>query len=499
MKKRFKYLLATLLLATLLPAVFFTVLGSIQAAPTTRPLLVFGNPITNPISNTHTAPRNSTISITYDEAISPTTVSTQTFAVHAMQTGLLAQTYGVNGGTISLTPSQAFKPGELVQVSATTGTLNLGGQGPISSTVWQFRTAVVGGSGIFTDSSQSLGGADTFGVALGDLDGDGALDAFVVNELSQPDEVWLNNGAGNFINSGQSLGTFDSQQVALGDLDGDGDLDAFVTTKQGSKVWLNEGSLQGGTLGNFTAGQNVNGVNNFSLALGDVDGDGDLDAIVGHSVTVYLNDGVGNFTDSSQSLGGGNNHSLALGDLNGDGDLDLFVGHSDGIPDKVWFNDGAGNFTDSGQSLSSSPTRVALGDLDGDGDLDAFVAHGGQPDKVWRNNGAGFFTDTGQNLGSSVGLAVALGDVDGDGDLDAFVGNRGFPPVITDANKVWLNDGTGNFTDTVQSLGNSASTSVVLGDLDGDGDLDAFIGNQNPGGANAVWLNQNFLYLPIVF
>jgi len=55
-----------------------------------------------------------TISITYDQAISPTTVSTQTFAVHAMQTGLLTQTYGVRGGTIVLTPTQPLKP-DLVQ------------------------------------------------------------------------------------------------------------------------------------------------------------------------------------------------------------------------------------------------------------------------------------------------------------------------------------------------------------------------------------------------
>ena len=67
-------------------------------------------------------------------------------------------------------------------------------------------------------------------------------------------------------------------------------------------------------------------------------------------------------------------------------------------------------------------------------------------------------------------MAVALGDVDGDGDLDAFVANS------NQANRVWLNDGSGTFTDSGQSLGDSSSWAVALGDLDGDGDLDAFVG-----------------------
>ena len=82
-----------------------------------------------------------------------------------------------------------------------------------------------------------------------------------------------------------------------------------------------------------------------------------------------------------------------------------------------------------------------MGDLDGDGDLDAFVAQrSAQANKVWLNDGSGNFSDSGQSLGNSDSQGVALGDVDGDGDLDAFVGElRG------DANKVWLNDGSGSF------------------------------------------------------
>ncbi|MBU1537941.1 VCBS repeat-containing protein [Myxococcota bacterium] len=339
---------------------------------------------------------------------------------------------------------------------------------------------IAASSGLFVDSGQSLGSYKSRSVSLGDLDGDGDLDAFVANEY-QGNRVWLNDGSGNFTDSGQSLGSLQRWSVSLGDLDGDGDLDAFVANSaQGIRIWLNDGN------GNFTdSGQNFGCVNCLSVKLGDLDGDGDLDAFEAGSNLgnrVYFNDGNGLFTDSGQSLGNYNGYSVSLGDLDGDGDLDAFVGNYD-QGNRVWLNDGSGFFTDSGQSLGSSYSwSVGLGDLDGDGDLDAFVANSGQPNRVWLNDGTGVFTDSGQSLGGFDSFSVSLGDLDGDGDLDAFVANYG------QGNRVWLNDGTGVFTDNGQILGNFNSFSVSLGDLDGDGDLDAYVASYNQG--NRVWLNQ---------
>src|SRR5690606_11548508 len=119
-----------------------------------------------------------------------------------------------------------------------------------------------------------------------------------------------------------------------------------------------------------------------SLALGDVDGDGDLDLVVGNVGDVYsgtpsrlyTNDGNGAFTDVSASRMPAGNHytsDLALGDLDGDRDLDLVLGNSDQC--LLYRNDGTGTYTDAtamSMPAGSYGTRsLALGDVDGDGDL----------------------------------------------------------------------------------------------------------------------------------
>jgi hypothetical protein len=481
-----------------------------------RSALIPGNPSTAPAPNTHTAPPTSTISLVYDEPISPATVSAHTFAVHAMQTGLLTQTYTVSGGSISLTPQHPFHAGELVQVSATSGTLNLSGQGPVSPTVWTFQAAVTGGYAHFVDSGQTLPFSDTYAVALGDLDGDGDLDALFANEINQANEVWLNDGMGFLTRTHQSLGTIGSLGVALGDLDHDGDLDAFIPSMDGTdadEIWFNDGQAS------FTrSNQSLNASSGGRVALGDLDGDGDLDALFGHFAPgsanpgqVWLNDGGGVFTATGQLLGDADTYELALGDLDGDGDLDAFAANGyfgESQPNQVWLNDGHAAFVDSYPSLGSGrSTAVALRDLDGDGDLDAFVAnYEDQPNEVWLNDGSGLFTDSGQRLGDASSWDVALGDVDGDGDLDAFVANANVYGDYVEPSRVWLNDGTGVFTATAQSLGEAASLSVALGDLDGDGDLDALAANSDldlyytsQGHPNQVWLNtQPQIFLPLV-
>ncbi len=88
--------------------------------------------------------------------------------------------------------------------------------------------------------------------------------------------------------------------------------------------------------------------------------------------------------------------------------------------------------------------------------------------------GNGVFSHSGASLGNNSSSAVSLGDVDGDGDLGAFVARWNV------SDRLWLNDGSGSFVDTSQNIGNYTSLDVSLGDVDGDGDLDAFVANFYP-------------------
>ncbi|TWU51875.1 choice-of-anchor Q domain-containing protein [Rubripirellula reticaptiva] len=329
-------------------------------------------------------------------------------------------------------------------------------------------------SRFFADSGQSLVNSSlSYSVSMGDLDGDGDLDAFVAN-VQGDHQVWINTG-GVFAGSQTLANSLRSTSVSLGDLDGDGDLDAFVANDQGAhQVWTNTGGV-------FAGSQTLaNNLRSFSVSLGDFDGDGDLDAFVANNSDdhqVWTNAG-GVFTNSQSLVNGLRSYSVSLGDIDGDGDLDAFVANV-GDDHQVWTNTN-GVFTNSQSLANSSNSRsVRLGDVDGDGDLDAFVANYQGDHQVWTNTG-GVFAGSQSLVNSSLSYSVSMGDLDGDGDLDAFVANyQGDHQVWTNTNGVFAGS---------QTLANSlGGLSVSLGDVDSDGDLDALVVNYT--GDHQVWTN----------
>ena len=292
----------------------------------------------------------------FDQPLDPATVTDQTFVVQGLQSWrFLAPPNFISGSdsVANMTPGFGidFHAGEMAQGTVTSGITNGAGEAS-QRRVWQFRVGAGGGSGYFS--------AD------------------------------------------QAFGTSGAVGIALGDLDGDTDLDAFVSRTTGNEVWRNSD-------GTYTLAQNLGG-SGARVVLGDVNGDGHLDAIADR---VYLyNPGTIQFTSGQTASGN------SLGDIDADGDLDL-VGTS------VWRNDGSGGLL-AGQSLGG---QGVLGDVDNDGDLDIFVARPNQGNQVWRNDGSGTFTNSGQTVGTSDTQAVDLGDVDGDGDLDGWWGTARAKPT----------------------------------------------------------------------
>jgi hypothetical protein len=356
----------------------------------------------------------------------------------------------------------------------------------------------------FLPSDSQYGPAVTFQIAVGDLDGDGDLDAVLANQNATPSRVLLNDGTGRFAYTEQLL-TPQGHGVALGDLDGDGDLDAVIAcasvvvggrfSGKESAVYLNDGhahftrTIVGG-LGDAELSANL-------VQLADIDHDGDLDAFLAYLTVpgrsfisrVYWNDGTGAFSVSSLDFPFG----TLFHDLDGDGDLDAFAKEVD-VGYEVWRNDGGGSFISvwrlDDPSVRYEPYCFAFGDLDEDGAPDVVDTNGSWeetgPVYLLTNEGSCTFERTRLEVDDVHAAWPDLADLDLDGHLDASV------TIVGEADRVWFGNGQGDLADVgVRLGGDEMTTGHAVGDLDGDGDLDLFIPVYGfRGGPATVWLNQ---------
>jgi hypothetical protein len=386
------------------------------------------------------------------------------------------------------------------------------------------------GYGRFSDSGQRIGNDVTWDTVFGDVDNDGALDYLSANRYGEHTaKIHHNNGKGIFDKTIDIPTTQadDSYDIKLADVNMDGLLDIVIANSMDegngttSKIFKNRGNL---TFELINGQVGEPGCETKGIEVVDIDNDGYCDIILGNyniANMIYRNDGTGEFMKSGVEIPSYQTTAIAAADVNNDGFVDVIVGNAADGHYRVYLNDGDGlrpnlapdapimlkskvegdavhvswepgfdpsgsplQFTDSGESIGcSNAARLAVADLNGDNQPDIIVGNGEelrQGSEIYINDGMGHFISSSQTFDGYFLRDMVVGDIDGDGNVDWVIGTQG------DGVKVLKNDGSGVFQ-IWQAIGSKEVyvRAVDLGDVDSDGDLDLLYGSVG----NRIYLN----------
>ena len=383
----------------------------------------------------------------------------------------------------------------------------------------------------FSDATVATGLGNTGAVdggAFADFDNDGDLDLFI-GSAGAGVLYEYNSGTGAYTDITATTGvTFAGNRSAVwGDYDNDGDVDLLcVDTTAGTTLYRNNFvGLGTRTFTDVTVAEAA-GIASTNLTQAmwlDHNNDGFLDFI---ALDATLNSNflmvnqrgaavpVNGFLQDSTTGIDNNIAASALGavaDFDVDGDIDVIFG--DMSPGLFYRNDAVASFTNIAGATSNvsfdhsaGASGVTFVDYDNDGDMDIFIARGGalSVNQLWRNDGASSFTEVAATAGIATDVNaddVCWGDINNDGFLDLFIGSNA-------ANKLYLGLGDTNmdtifeFSEIASDLGVGVDDAgdadmVQMADIDNDGDLDLFVGNE--GSANVLYRNglNNFNFMKI--
>lgn len=353
--------------------------------------------------------------------------------------------------------------------------------------------ALIGVSGVFCLSGVALGGAEELvrldfpvgrgptGITVTDFDLDGYADLAMVESASRSVSVLVNDQHGIFIHRDVYMlpeGMREPTAIVSGDLNGDGLSDLAVTIRDAGfgqsrlMVLTNLGD------GNFEMSIFGVGWGASSLAIGDLDGDGDADLVTtnltSRTMSRLFNDGAGGFDTVITSVTTQMPRRVVLTDVDQDGDLDFAISWLHGV--LIRKNDGVGNFGSSfGYGSGDRPRGLGFSDVDHDGDEDMVVADwGGDEIHVSLNDGTGFFGEPTVYASGDGPMDVLLHDLDGDGYDDLIISTH-FDNEV----EIRTNDQSGQFWKTTRRTNGLGPSGIVSADFDHDGVMDFAVSNLN--------------------
>ena len=279
-------------------------------------------------------------------------------------------------------------------------------------------------------------------IVIADFDKDGNLDLGIANTEVSFVTVLLGNGKGQFQQAAKSPFKVSSRPhshgIATGDFNGDGNLDLATESWGVNSVLV----IFGDGKGNFDNEKSYKVGNRpyQRLRSADVNKDGKPDIVTtnleGNNATVLLGMGEGKFQESQGSpfAAGDAPFGVAIGDVNGDNNLDLAIANSptitaeskgkDGLT--ILLNDGTGKFSPlkgSPFETGKSPSRVAIGDIDGNGINDIAVTnYNDKSITIFYMNKKGVASSKLIKVGNRPD-GIAIHDMNNDGKNDILVGN----------------------------------------------------------------------------
>lgn len=342
------------------------------------------------------------------------------------------------------------------------------------------------------------------GLMMVDIDNDGDLDLVVGGAQNRVMGVYENDGTGNFTSRTSTAGMntpFFAASMSAADYDNDGDLDFYISGwGEPNRLYRNNGNF---TFTDVAAAAGVNlSAPSMSSSWGDVDNDGHLDlyasvrTLTNANLTrnqFYHNNGDGTFTNLADVMGisAENDPTLVSSffDYDRDGDDDIYLGTDKGsggptgtLRNRLYRNDG-GSFTEVTSAANAEAyvdcMGIAVGDLNFDGYFDLYLTNTQHGNKLLMHNGAGAYVDQTVPAGVGsyyVGWGTVFADFDNDTNLDTYVCNMQGENRLYRGSTVWpmVDEGPTAGVDEPNDV-----FCVAVGDVDGDNDLDLFVGNTN--------------------